>query len=71
MSDYPDVYWVFDPKDWNKLGAARVKTLDESKRLKELFKELENSEVDQLNQVDYLKITCQWQQEFEKWHPVL
>jgi len=65
MSDYPDVYWVFNPKNWNKLGAAMVKSLDESKCLKELFKKLENS------QVDYLKLTCQWIPEFEKWQPML
>lgn len=65
MSDYPDVYWVFNPKNWKKLGAARVKTLDESKCLKELFHKIENSGK------DYLKLTCQWMPEFEKWQPIL
>jgi hypothetical protein len=65
MSDYPDVYWVYNPATWKKLGAARVRTLEESKCLKELFKNTEETGK------DYLKITCKWMQEFEKWQPIL
>jgi hypothetical protein len=65
MSDYPDVYWVYNPESWKKLGAARVRTLEESKCLKELFTNIEKTGK------DYLKITCKWMQEFEKWQPIL
>lgn len=64
MSDYPDVYWVYNPKSWKKLGAARVRTLEESKFLKELFYNIEDTGK------DYLKLTCKWMQEFEKWQPI-
>jgi len=65
ISDYPDVYWVYNPKTWKKLGAARVRTLGESKQLKELFNNIENTGR------DYLKLPCKWIQEFEKWQPIL
>jgi hypothetical protein len=65
ISEYPDVYWVYNPSDWKKLGAARVRTLEESKHLKKLFKDIENTSK------DYLKIECKWMQEFEKWQPIL
>lgn len=65
MSDYPDVYWVYNPISWRKLGAARVRTLEESKCLKNLFKNIEDTGK------DYLKLPCKWMQEFEKWQPIL
>ena len=61
-SEYPDVYWVYDPVDWKKHGVAYVKTLEESKQLKQLFKNL--------NEKDYLSISCKWIPEFEKWKPI-
>jgi hypothetical protein len=64
-SEYPDVYWVYNPNNWKKIGAARVRTLEESKHLKKLFKEIENTSK------DYLIIKCKWMQEFEKWQPIL
>jgi hypothetical protein len=60
MSDFPDVYWVHDPKSWKKLGAARVKTIEGSQCLKKLFKGK-----------DHLTLNFVWAQEFEKWQPVL
>jgi len=65
MSDYPDVYWVYEPKTWKKLGAARVRTIAESKHLKQLFEQNEDSGK------DYLKLQFKWIQEFEKWQPIL
>jgi hypothetical protein len=65
MSDYPDVYWVYNPSSWRKLGAARVRTLEESKQLKELFSNIEDTGK------DYIKLPCKWMQEFEKWQPIL
>lgn len=65
MSDYPDVYWVYDQQTWKKLGAARVRTMGESKRLKEMFRNNEDAGK------DYLKLSFKWIQEFEKWQPIL
>ena len=65
LSEYPDVYWVYNKTDWKKNGVARVKTLEESKHLKKLFKDIENTNK------DYLEIECKWIQEFEKWQPIL
>lgn len=65
MSDYPDVYWVYDQQTWKKLGAARVRTMGESKRLKEMFHNNEDAGK------DYLKLSFKWIQEFEKWQPIL
>ena len=64
ISEYPDVYWVYNPSDWKKSGAARVRTMEESKHLKKLFKEIENTSK------DYLQLECKWMQEFEKWQPI-
>lgn len=63
MSDYPDVYWVYDPTNMKKLGPARVRTMNESKKLKKLFQNNMKN--------DYLKLTFKWMQEFEKWQPIL
>lgn len=65
MSDYPDVYWVYEPKTWKKLGVARVRTIVESKHLKQLFEQNKDSGK------DYLKLQFKWIQEFEKWQPIL
>jgi hypothetical protein len=65
MSDYPDVYWVYAQQTWKKLGAARVRTMWESKRLKEMFRNNEDAGK------DYLKLSFKWIQEFEKWQPIL
>ena len=61
-SEYPDVYWVYDSVDWKKHGVAYIKTLEESKKLKQLFKNITDK--------DYLSISCKWIPEFEKWKPI-
>ena len=60
MSEYPDVYWVYNPSDMTNVGPARVRTLEESKELRNLFKDK-----------NFLQIECKWIQEFEKWQPIL
>ena len=62
-SEYPDVYWVFNTY-WKKNGAAYIKTLEESKILKKMFKDIENTSK------DYLIFKCEWVEEFEKWKPI-
>jgi hypothetical protein len=62
-SEYPDVYWVFNTY-WGKNGAAYIKTLEESKILKKMFKNIENTSK------DYLIFKCEWVEEFEKWKPI-
>ena len=58
-SDFPDVYWVYD-KQWNKLGVARVRTMDESNFLK---KKIKNN--------NHILLKCKWVEEFSKWQPLI
>jgi|SaaInlStandDraft_1057018.scaffolds.fasta_scaffold05181_5 hypothetical protein len=59
-SDFPDVYLVYNPANNKKLGLARVRTMDESKKLRNFF-----------NNTDNIKILCKWVPEFEKWQPIV
>lgn len=58
-SDIPDVYYVFNIKNKEKIGVARVKSLEDSKKLRELCTK------------KYTKMLCIWNSEFEKWEPIL
>lgn len=64
MSEYPDVYWVHETNNWKKIGVALVRTINESRKLKQLFEENEE------NGRDYIKLKCEWCKDFEKWKPV-
>ena len=62
LSDYSDVYWVYEINNWKKYGIARIKTLEESKYIRNLFEKNSN---------DYIKIKCKWNSEFNKWQPII
>ena len=59
-SDFPDFIWIYNPTNNKKLGLARVRTMDESKKLRNFF-----------NNTDNIKILCKWVPEFEKWQPII
>ena len=61
LSEYSDVYWVYNIHNMQKCGIARIKTLDESKYIRNLFE----------NNNDYIKIKCKWNSEFNKWQPII
>lgn len=58
-SDIPDVYYVYSIKNKEKIGVARVKSLEDSKKLRNLCTK------------KYTKVLCIWNSEFEKWEPIL
>lgn len=61
LSDFPDVYWVIHPRTGNNLGAALVRSLEESRVLKSLF--IDNKES--------VMLPCVFEEEFMKWRPEL
>ena len=60
LSNYSDVYWVYDT-NWKKCGIARIKTLEESEYIRNLFN----------NNNEHIKIKCKWNSEFNKWQPII
>jgi len=68
-SEFPDVYWVVQPTSGKRLGAARVRSLQESQLLRERFQEVEQSA--QEDGKSHLMITCVFEEEFLKWRPLL
>lgn len=58
-TDIPDVYYVYNIKNKNKIGVARVKSIGDSKKLRDFCKK------------EFKKIQCVWNSEFEKWEPNL
>jgi hypothetical protein len=59
-SNFPDVYWVYHPRTEKNLGAALIKTLDESRVLRELF-----------SQHKTIVLPCVFEDAFMKWRPML
>jgi hypothetical protein len=74
-SDFPDVYWVIHPDSKKNLGAARVRSLQESQVLRELFLAKEEQESENNPDLDLSRVTvslpCLFEEEFMKWRPVL
>jgi hypothetical protein len=64
-SEYPDVYWVIHPDNNKNYGAARVRSLEESEKLRDLFIEVENHDK------NYLLLNCVYEEEFSKWRPLV
>lgn len=60
ISNFPDVYWVFHPRTEKNLGAALIKTLEESKILREMSKKEQK-----------IIVPCVFEDAFMKWRPIL
>lgn len=61
-SEYPDVYWVIDPMTKENLGVARVRSLDESERLRNIFLDKDDDHTESFQ--------CVFEEEFMKWRPL-
>ena len=60
LSNFPDVYWVFHPRTEKNLGAALVKTLAESRLLREMIVKEQK-----------IILPCVFEDAFMKWRPIL
>jgi len=56
-TDTPDVFYLYNIKNKEKIGVARVKSIEDSKKLKHFCTK------------NFKKIECSWNSEFEKWEP--
>jgi len=63
----PDVYYVYEPATGKSLGPARVRSLKESKSLRQMFKE---KSVDSGDNTKSVQLTCVFEEEFMKWRPL-
>jgi len=59
---YIDVFNVYNEQTYNNEGILYIKTISDSKKMIELFKDCKNSEI---------KINCKYNYHFKKWMPVL
>lgn len=59
-SNFPDVYWVYHPRTEKNLGAALVKTLEESRLLREM-----------ISKEQKIILPCVFEDAFMKWRPIL
>lgn len=60
-TEYPDVYWVLRIDTLEKLGAARIKSIEDSIKIKKILTKKDEN----------IKFLCEWNYDFNKWQPIL